>query len=135
MQSRTLTAALAGTILALGMTTAQAQTNPAPADAPTNAPKAATDAMPADGNAEGAKPKARQKKSHHAKSSSKSGDRAAPVRVIRRARPSKASSRSVQRTTHEETRHASPIFDATAGGPNGIRSAENSGTRATPCAA
>ncbi len=73
MQSRTLTAALAGTILALGMTTAQAQTNPAQADAPTNAPKAATDAMPADGNAEGAKPKARQKKSHHAKSSSKSG--------------------------------------------------------------
>ena len=73
MQSRTLTAALAGTVLALGMTTALAQTNPAPADAPTNAPKAGTDAMPADGNAEGAKPKANHKKSHHAKSSRKSG--------------------------------------------------------------
>ena len=56
MQSRTLTAALAGAILALGMTTAMAQTNPAAADAPTNAPKAGTDAMPADGSAEGAKP-------------------------------------------------------------------------------
>lgn len=72
MQPRTLTAALAGAILALGMA-AQAQTSPASADAPNNASKTGADAMAADGNADGAKPKAKHKTSHHAKSSSKSG--------------------------------------------------------------
>lgn len=64
MQPRTLTAALAGAILALGMTTADAQTHPAP----TNAPKAGTDAMSADGSTgastNGAKAKAKKSRQH-----------------------------------------------------------------------